>query len=296
MPERMKYIMKDIKICVLGGDARQAAAAREMCKAGYKVSVFGLDGELCGAEKSLSLEAAVGGAALVLTPLPFSTDGLRLFCPLSEKDIKLEDLYKLFEPGQFIAGGKLNSYIIEKIEKDGRIIFDYVESERFSVMNAIPTAEGAVAIAMNELKITLFGSKTAVVGYGRIGRVLSKTLKALGSDVTVFARSESALSWAKAEGYTAVHIRELSDLAEKYDAIFNTVPHVVVGRDVLEKTKSDVVIIDLASSPGGVDFERAKKMNRNVIWALSLPGKVAPETAGKIITDCVLEKYKEART
>ena len=37
-----------------------------------------------------------------------------------------------------------------------------------------------------------------------------------------------------------------------------------------------------------MDFEAAKELGLNVIWALSLPGKVAPITAGKIITDTIL--------
>jgi len=55
----------------------------------------------------------------------------------------------------------------------------------------------------------------------------------------------------------------------------------------LQKLKSETVIIDLASNPGGVDFTAAKNLGRNVIWALSLPGKYAPVTSGKILAKSI---------
>ena len=39
----------------------------------------------------------------------------------------------------------------------------------------------------------------------------------------------------------------------------------------------------MASKPGGVDLEAAAQLGVKVVWALSLPGKVAPVTAGRSI-------------
>ncbi len=290
MPERMKYIMNDIKICVLGGDRRQLAAAREMCKDGYEVAVYGIEGDSGDAVKSTSVSSAVKSAALCVLPLPFSTDGIRLSCPLSDKDIKLDTLYDIFEKGQIIAGGKISDSAEKKLKEKGCIVYDYCKSERFGILNAVPTSEGALAIAMNGMDKTIFGSRSAVIGFGRIGKVLAEMLKNLKSDVSVFARSDEALSWAEIDGYTALSIKSMEKHIQNFDVIFNTVPFTVLGEDVLRKTKSDVYIVDLASSPGGVDFKSAKELNKKVVWALSLPGKVAPESAGKIISDCILSE------
>ena len=46
-------------------------------------------------------------------------------------------------------------------------------------------------------------------------------------------------------------------------------------------------MIDLASKPGGIDFDAARELGVNTIWALSLPGKVAPISAGQIICDTI---------
>lgn len=293
--ERKIIIMNDIKICVLGGDVRQVYAARELCKQGYEVTVCGIDHDTGDAVKGASLESAVCGADLVLLPLPFSTDSIRISTPLWDKEIRIDQLCRNLEKGQIIAGGKLNESFGEIIEQKECIKFDYYESEKLSIMNAVPTAEGALAIALNEMNMTLFGSKTAILGYGRIGRVLARMLKNLNSDVSVFARSEAALAWAEAEGCSGVNLYELSDKVGKFDLVINTIPFVVLNKNVLEKTNEGTVFIDLASKPGGIDFDYARKLGRKVFWALSLPGKTAPVSAGKIIAECITEKLKEIK-
>jgi len=42
-----------------------------------------------------------------------------------------------------------------------------------------------------------------------------------------------------------------------------------------------------------VDFDAAKELGIKVIWALSLPGKVAPVTAGEIIKGTVINILQE---
>ena len=75
--------------------------------------------------------------------------------------------------------------------------------------------------------------------------------------------------------------------------MFNTIPAPVLTRPLLEQLQPECLIIDLASRPGGVDFEAAGELGLKTIWALSLPGKVAPITAGGIIRDTVLNMISE---
>ena len=148
---------------------------------------------------------------------------------------------------------------------------------------------------MRELPITLHGSRALVIGYGRIGKVLSRLLKALGVNVTASARKPSDLAWIRADGINAANTSELCSLFENkdFDMIFNTVPHTVLGTKELERIRVGTLIVDLASKPGGVDTEAADAMSHSVIWALSLPGKVAPVTSGRIIADTVLAHLKK---
>lgn len=139
---------------------------------------------------------------------------------------------------------------------------------------AIPTAEGAIEIAMSETPITLHLSRCLVLGYGRIGKILSKMLAGIGAKVTVEARKFADLALIEGHGYEAIHMNDLKENIGGFDVIFNTIPSMVLDEDTLKKIRKDTLVIDLASKPGGVDFEAAKQLGIRVIWALSLPGKV----------------------
>ena len=77
------------------------------------------------------------------------------------------------------------------------------------------------------------------------------------------------------------------------DIIFNTIPSLILNDEILTKVKKDALIIDLASKPGGIDFDAAKSYGLKVIWALSLPGKIAPVSSGAIIKDTIMNIIKE---
>lgn len=91
------------------------------------------------------------------------------------------------------------------------------------VCNAVPTAEGAIEIAMREYLGTINNSKCLITGYGRIGKVLAKMLQGLGAKVYVSARRKESLAWIKLNGYIPIDNNNLINSGE-YDLIFNTVP------------------------------------------------------------------------
>ena len=149
--------------------------------------------------------------------------------------------------------------------------------------NAVPTAEGAIQIAMEELPITIHGARALVVGFGRVGRALAPRLQALGARVTVAARRYEQRSLAQSMGLATERADRLPDWLCCYDLVVNTVPARILSEEDLEDLRPGCLVIDLASKPGGVDLEAAARLGVKVIWALSLPGKVAPVTAGKSI-------------
>lgn len=147
---------------------------------------------------------------------------------------------------------------------------------------------------MEELPISLFGSSCLIVGHGRIAKALMRILRGLGANVTVAARKYGDLAEIEAEGCHAVHIAALAGRVSSADVVFNTVPSRVLTRETLSRLRRDALVIDLASKPGGVDLGAAAEMCIKTIWALSLPGKAAPISAGEIILEtignCLSEK------
>ena len=137
------------------------------------------------------------------------------------------------------------------------------------------------------MDVTLHCARALVIGYGRIGRVTAQRLAALGTHVSVAARSHEQLAWAGVWGYQTEHISRLTPWLCSYDLVINTVPAPVLGRTELAALKPGVVVIDLASKPGGVEFEAAAELGVKTIWALSLPGKTAPRSAAGYIRNTI---------
>ncbi len=274
------------KLLVLGGDMRIVKMADSFAMSGYDVSIFGFNTDVAfhpRIRRMDLLEESIKNADIIITGLPITSDTVTINTPLYDKDIYFYELFKQMTPDQILIGGK----IPENISKLGKVynikIIDYFTREELTVLNCIPTAEGAIEIAMRELPITLHSSKCLVLGFGRIGKILSHMLWGIGADVYTEARKHSDLAWIKAYGYKAVGIDELKSAVAGKDIIFNTIPYEILSYDLLSEIDKGCLIIDLASAPGGVNKKMAEILGIKVITALSLPGKVAPQTAGDMI-------------
>ena len=267
----------DIKIGVIGGDLRQIVAADKLAEAGYEVAVYGFDeytGSFGMTTRCLSIEDTIRKADFIVFPIPYSIDKIHLNTPLSQSEIHLNDIFNIINENQIILGGKFDSAAEKSAAEKNIKLIDYYNREDLQILNAVPTAEGAINIAMQELPTVLSNSKVLIMGYGRTGKILAHKLYGLHTEVYVSARKHEDFAWIEAFGYKSVSYEVLDGCIGEFDVIFNTVPALLLGRSRLEKVKSDAVIIDLASNPGGVDFIAAKNLGKNVIWALSLPIEV----------------------
>ena len=285
----------NVKIALVAGDKRQLSAAAELALRGYEVAFFGFEkysGNFGSLTKCASLDDVLSGACVTVLPLPYSNDGIHVFSPLSEEEILFSEVLSKAERGSLIMAGRVPPDAFTAAEKAGVRLHDYFVREELNVLNAIPTAEGAVAIALNELPITLHSSRVLVIGYGRVGKTLAHTLDALGAKVTVSARKCEDFAWIRVYGYECMNTDLLKGNLDTFDAVFNTVPFTVLDAEALKTVKPGTLIVDLASKPGGVDFNAAKAMNIKVVWALSLPGKAAPVTAGRIISESIINIMK----
>lgn len=294
--------MRDaIGIALIGGDMRQVSAAEELSRRGFSTKLWGIDKVFCRSSDVDLYEVAsdaVKDCSVAIFPLPVSDDGNHVYTPLlgEKARMKLSSLLNLLPPDTVILGGRVSPSIGEMITSRGLSCFDYFLREELQIKNAVPTAEGAIALAMNELPITVFGAQVAVIGYGRIGKMLGAKLRALGAEVTVFARKSTDIAMARCSGLSALSIEGgLRSLSCGYDVVFNTVPVQLIDKSVIERMPTKTLMIDLASAPGGIDMMAAKQRDLKVIWALSLPGKNSPYTAGKIIAETVEQILREER-
>lgn len=289
-----------MNIAMLGGDLRQYIAARELSARGCSVKMLGM--ERAEWDRSLTLsetiEGALEGVDAVVLPLPATADGVLLSCPLARREtkIRLSEVIEAMLPHSLLVGGRIPETVVASAEAAGIRVRDYFGSEEFQIKNAYTTAEAAISIAMNSLSKNLCGARVAVTGFGRISKHLVRLLLSLGARVTVAARKSEDLAWAQSLGCETLRLCEAHppmELSCGFDVIYNTVPHWLFGREFLEAVDRSTFLIDLASVPGGVDICAAKALGANVLWATSLPGKYAPESAGHLIADCVWEILRE---
>ncbi len=286
------------QLLFVGGDMRQIRAANRLAECGIEVCAYGFSDmeQKKFSERVIfidNLSQVENTFKTLILPLPYTTDGETVNTQNVIQKIKIDELLQLFESGMTVLAGKSDKRLVRLVEENGHRLIDYFEREELQILNAIPTAEGAIQIAMQEVPFTIHSSKCLVLGYGRIGKILSKMLHGIGAEVTVAARKNRDRVTAFAFGVKSIPLCELYDNIGEYDIIFNTVPNLILDSDMLAKTGRNSLIVDLASKPGGVDFEYARRMGIKVIWALSLPGKIAPDTAGDIIGKTILNIIDE---
>lgn len=284
-----------LSLVVAGGDLRQTHLCRLLLKDGHKVSVFGLERHTFprGIDVVTNIGEACKKADAVILPMPVTQDDSTLNGPLSNAPRKLEAIAQAIPPGKMVLCGALSEKVRTMFLAYGITPVDYLNREELALLNAIPTCEGAIQIAMEELPVTIHGLNVLVSGSGRLGKCISQKLAALCADVTVSARKEKDFALLYSKGLKYIDTAQLESAVPQFDLIINTIPSKLYTRSVLSKLREECLLIDLASKPGGVDLKSAQDLGIKVIWALSLPGKVAPVTSAEAIKKVIYNVLKE---
>ena len=156
---------------------------------------------------------------------------------------------------------------------------DLLKDPEYLARNAAITAHCAVTLALPRMQVTLDRCPVLILGWGRIGKCLAQLLRNMGADVTVAVRRDSDLALLKALGYRAVEYGQLSGILHGFRLIYNTVPAKILSESTTYNT--ECVRIELASVPG---------LPGNVADGRGLPGKLAPESSGRLIAETILRK------
>ena len=285
------------KFTIIGGDLRIIKLAKMLVKDGNKVYTYGLEKaeELKNTENIIfceKLSKAVQDSEIVIGPIPFSSNGKNINSPFSDNTISIRELMHVINAKILIAGS-ITPEIYDLANDEYIEIIDIMKREELAVLNTIATAEGTIEIAISNTNKIIHGSEVLILGFGRIGKVLARKMAGLSAKVTCAARKDEDLAWIKAYGHKATNINALGENLAQYDMIINTVPHLILTSERLQNVNDDCLLIDLASNPGGIDKKTAKDRNLKLIWALALPGKVAPVTTAEFIKDTIYNVLRE---
>ncbi len=277
--------MKNISI--IGGDLRIVKLADMLKADGYEVYTYGIE------QARTSNEEVTSKSDIIVSSIPLSSDGININTPFSKNKIEISEVAKYVKGKTFIAG-RIEEELYQKFSETK--VIDLLKREELTVLNTISTAEGAIQIAMEESTKTLHGSKILVMGFGRVSKILSNMLKGIGAEVYCETRTTVNCAWIKAYGYKPILLDELDNELNQFDIIINTIPHIILNKEKLKLLKRDCLIIDIASNPGGVDRKAAKEIGIKLIWALSLPGRVAPITSAEFIKETLENILKDIKT
>ncbi len=283
-------------ITVIGGDSRQLYMSGYLKEKGYDVKIFGCEHgkypeDVKGCE---SIDKAVLSDVLIL-PLPVSKNGNLLNTPLSSEEIKLREITERINDRHIVFYGMGSPPFSKNVQARALYSCDYFNIESLIYKNAMLTSEGILSIVLEKLPVTVFGLKAAITGYGRIGAFTAEKLMSLGAEVTVFARDEMQQIKASLKGIRAYGISDISELAQNFDVIINTVPSLVVDRNTVSLSNSGCVFIEAASAPYGINSDACALYGRTLIKAFSLPGKTAPKSAGIIIGETIDKQLREVK-
>ena len=282
---------------VIGGDLRIIKLAQMLAEDGNKIYAYGVEkAEELKTNSNIKicekLSEAIKASEIIIGPIPFSSNGKDINAPFSNNQISIREFMHLINAKILIAGS-ITPEVYDLANDEYIEIIDILKREELAVLNTISTAEGAIEIIIANTNKIIHGSDVLVLGFGRIGKVLARKLAGLSAKVTCAARKDEDLAWIKAYGHKGTNINTLGENLAKYDIIINTVPHLILTEERLKYIKDDCLLVDLASNPGGIDKRAAKDKNLKLIWALALPGKVAPVTTAEFIKDTVYNILKE---
>lgn len=281
--------LKGIKVAVLGGDAREIILVSELARLGAQIQVVGLpvlktvNVSLCD-----DIAAALKNVQAVILPVPGINKDGTIYSALTPQSLELSESHLVSLPASTpIFAGFARERLKDIVARCNLQLIELLERDEVAILNSIPSAEGAVQMAMEETAITIHGSCCFVLGFGRTGATIARLLQGMGAKVTVVARRAEHRARVYEMGMTPRDFAELHNYIKDANIIFNTVPALVLTNCHLSKLASETVIIDVASSPGGTDFDAAARLGVKALLTPGLPGKFAPKTAGEILAQVV---------
>lgn len=280
---------------VVGGDARQAVLANLLAGEGATVycAGFELSPHLLTGTASTDPLTAVLMADTVILPMPPTRDGATLNAPLSTYRVALDEEFCAALRGKTVFVGMADKLRAISPDYARLALYDYSASETFLLRNAQATAEGALAELIINDPRTVCGRRVLLTGCGRITRFLAPMLRGLGAEVSIAARSPRDGAWICSQGMTWLTFGKAMRRVKDFDVIINTVPAPVIGQTWIDAAADHIIMMDLASLPGGIDLSACEKRGVKAWRALGLPGKYSPETAAEIIKDTVMLLLEE---
>jgi dipicolinate synthase subunit A len=290
-------MLTGIEVALIGGDARQLEVIQKLIELDASVTLIGFDNlqqQFSGiTREKLSADVLKKMNAIIL-PAVGTDDNGKIDSIFSKEEMFLtDDIAASMLPNAIVYTGMAKPFLKQVCSQNGIGLVELFERDDVAIFNSIPTAEGAIMMAIQYTDITIHGSKCMVLGLGRTGMTMARTLQGLGATVKVGVRRAEQYARAWEMGFQPFYTIDLYEQVANIDLLFNTIPTMIVTAQVITNIPHRAVIIDLASKPGGTDFRFAERRGIKAMLAPGLPGIVAPKTAGRIIANTLIQLLQD---
>ncbi|WP_110929463.1 dipicolinic acid synthetase subunit A [Bacillus massiliglaciei] len=284
-------MLNGMQIAVIGGDARQLEVVRTLTELDAKLILVGfeqLDHAFAGTIKENVQDVPFSQVDAIILPVRGTDQDGKVETIFSSEEVILTKEMITATPEHCVFYSGISNHYLDALFKEAnRKLVLLFERDDVAIYNSIPTVEGAIMMAIQHTDFTIHGSNIVVLGLGRVGMSVARSFQALGGKVKVGARKSEDLARITEMAAEPFRLKDLKPAVNNADIVINTIPYPVISAEVIAQMPVHTLIIDLASKPGGTDFDFAEKRGIKALLAPSLPGIVAPKTAGKILANAL---------
>jgi dipicolinate synthase subunit A len=291
--EVKSFMLTEVQIAFIGGDARQLEIIQKFSDLDASIVLIGFDqlqNQFHGVSKKPLIPEVLAKVDAVFLPTVGTNDVGNVETIFSSEELTLTDEHiASLQKHVKVYTGMAPTYLKKLCARNDIEVIELLGRDDVAILNSIPTAEGALMMAIQNTDFTIHGSNSVVLGMGRTGLTMARTLKGIGAHVKIGVRRTEHYARALEMGFKPFYLSELQEQVADIDLLFNTIPTMIVTAQVIANIPHRALIIDLASKPGGTDFRFAEKRGVKALLAPGLPGIVAPKTAGRIIADTIYQ-------
>ena len=226
---------------------------------------------------------------VLLLPLPITRDGATV---AGMPALTLSSCIGGSSPPRLLLGGNLSGEFVAGARRVGIAVRDYMDSGDFVLQNAALSAQAALGILLSSSPAAPGENPTAILGFGRIGKFLCRSLLSLGCPVTVFARAQIDRTLARLIGANAKDTADLASLTP-YRTVVNTVPARLLSEGAVASLNPGSLLLELASGESNLPTP-APGSGVTLTVAHGLPGRVFPESAGRALGETAARLIADA--
>ncbi len=199
--------------------------------------------------------------------------------------IVIDDVCAMIKKGAYVFTLMHNEYMLLLSKQAHFHYMALLDNEDFIKHNSILTAEGVMSYLISHRRYPLYHTQILVTGFGHCGKEIIDLLVGFKAYVSVGVRNPKYKEEIETRGCQYINLLDI-DLSN-IDILINTIPSVIIEEDLLINAKKDIMIVDIASYPYGIDHHKALKLNLNSQILPSIPCRYAYGYASKMICDII---------